>query len=294
MTAGIERVSGLEPEDFHRRYLRPQRPVVMTDVARRWRAFGTWTPEHFAASHPDLPIRYELWTSDHAADEARDYHRNRRFRETSMEDFVALVRRTEGRSVYSTNFEIFRHAPELRHDVESFEPWMATARLPAFMRRKTALEPYFWMGPAGTVTVLHFDRAQNLYAQLYGRKRWILFSPDQSDRLHWPAPDLREEMLQFSPVDAERPDLERFPRFAEAEPIEVILEAGELLFLPAGWWHQVRSLEPAISLNVFWYEPIRTTLAMRHYYRHLLLGRLARMLPWTAASRHADHDKEAP
>ena len=130
------------------------------------------------------------------------------------------------------------------------------------------MKPYLWTGPAGTLSVLHFDRAHNLFAQLYGQKKWILFPPEDAKYLYWPSPNLRREMMQFSPVDAERPAMARFPLFAKATPIEIILKPGELLFLPAAWWHQVRSLTPSISLNFFWFRPIQTLVALRSYLYH--------------------------
>jgi len=122
-----------------------------------------------------------------------------------------------------------------------------------------------WTGPGGTLSVLHFDRVHNFSVQLYGRKKWILIPPEQYADVYWPCDELRAGMLLFSPVDAERPDLADFPRFARARPIEVTLEPGEILFLPTGWWHQVRSLDPSISLNFFWFAPLRTPLALRRY-----------------------------
>jgi ribosomal protein L16 Arg81 hydroxylase len=34
-----------------------------------------------------------------------------------------------------------------------------------------------------------------------------------------------------------------------------VLEAGELLYLPPGWWHHVRSLGVTISVNTWWAPP---------------------------------------
>ena len=47
--------------------------------------------------------------------------------------------------------------------------------------------------------------------------------------------------MVMSPVDIEYPDLARFPRFSEARRVECELGAGDVLFMPAFWWHEVRS-----------------------------------------------------
>jgi ribosomal protein L16 Arg81 hydroxylase len=53
---------------------------------------------------------------------------------------------------------------------------------------------------------------------------------------------------RFADVDCEAPDRSRHPRFAGAWVYDVVLSPGELLFVPVGWWHQVRALEPSISI----------------------------------------------
>ena len=55
-----------------------------------------------------------------------------------------------------------------------------------------------------------------------------------------------------SAVDVEQPDLQRFPKFANARCAEVVVGPGEGLFIPAGCWHHVRSLTPAFSVS-FWF-----------------------------------------
>jgi len=263
-TAGagaIPRRDALPPAVFRREHLLPQRPVILTGVVNRWRAASAWTHRYFRERFPDLRIRYERWEeAPGSRDDAVDYDRRRVFCEARLAEFVDLIAGASGRTLYSTNFKIFDVAPSLRADIEPLEPYMGVPRL--------RLEPYLWTGPAGTVSSLHFDRAHNLVAQIQGRKRWLVFPPDTTPSLYWPSPELDLRMLQFSPVDAERPDLDRFPLFARARPIEIVLEPGELLFLPAGWWHQVRSLDPAISLNVFWARPLQLAIAMRRYLFH--------------------------
>ena len=53
-------------------------------------------------------------------------------------------------------------------------------------------------------------------------------------------------------VRIEAPDLARHPRFARARCTEAVLGPGEMLFIPAGTWHYVRSLTPSLSVN-FWF-----------------------------------------
>ena len=99
----------------------------------------------------------------------------------------------------------------------------------------------FWFGPAGTVTPLHHDHVNSILAQLYGRKRVRLYPPTQT-------PLMYNSFKGFSDVDCEVPDFNKFPRFRDATPMDVILNPGEALFIPIDWWHHVRSLE--VSMNV--------------------------------------------
>jgi ribosomal protein L16 Arg81 hydroxylase len=81
----------------------------------------------------------------------------------------------------------------------------------------------------------------------------------------------------MSPVDAEDADLRRFPRYAKAQPIEFVIEPGEILFIPAGWWHHVRALDPSISMNFFWLAPSMMWSMRRHFFyslRRRMLDRL--------------------
>ena len=55
-----------------------------------------------------------------------------------------------------------------------------------------------------------------------------------------------------SAVDVEHPDLTSYPLFAGAHHYDVILGPGDVLYIPKGWWHYVRSLTPSFSCNFWW------------------------------------------
>jgi ribosomal protein L16 Arg81 hydroxylase len=53
----------------------------------------------------------------------------------------------------------------------------------------------------------------------------------------------------YSPVQLDPVDLDRFPAMRDVPVTETVLEPGECLFIPLGWWHWVRSLEISTSLT---------------------------------------------
>ncbi|XP_072010652.1 2-oxoglutarate and iron-dependent oxygenase JMJD4 isoform X2 [Engystomops pustulosus] len=101
---------------------------------------------------------------------------------------------------------------------------------------------FVYMGPAGSWTPFHADvfRSYSWSANICGRKRWLLFPPGAEDLLRDPSGRL--------PYDVTAQSLQNHgPR-----PMEVIQEAGEIIFVPSGWHHQVYNLEDTISINHNW------------------------------------------
>ena len=80
------------------------------------------------------------------------------------------------------------------------------------------------------------------HAQVVGRKRWRLISPLQGPRLY-------NTNGVFSPIDLDAIDLKQFPLFEGVRVLEVVVEPGETMFLPLGWWHQVRALDVSLSFS---------------------------------------------
>lgn len=85
----------------------------------------------------------------------------------------------------------------------------------------------------------------NLLVQVVGNKRVVLFPPSD-------APCLYLEGDKSKVTDIDSPDLEEFPKFANVQRYEATLQPGEVLFLPALWFHHVTALEFGVAVNIFW------------------------------------------
>lgn len=112
-----------------------------------------------------------------------------------------------------------------------------------------------WLGNEGVVNT-HYDGTDNIAVAVAGRRRFILFSPQQTSNLY-PGP------LEFTPagvpvslVDLRQPDFERFPRFKTAlqNAYSVELAAGDALYIPMLWWHNVESLDKINGLMNYWWN----------------------------------------
>lgn len=156
-----------------------------------------------------------------------------------------------------------------------------------------------WIGNGRTLGKLHFDPYDNLLCQIAGSKELTLFDPYHNENLYEghireaafsvDLPTLtfkRDRLTQstsmvMSPVDITKPDLERYPLFRKASRIQCTIHSGDILFLPAFWWHEVQSRPDAVLRNIavnFWYSPFLTKdfpcascpLKVSSQYNHLI------------------------
>lgn len=200
-------------------------PFLVTGVVGRW-PLSSLTPQMLRERFSHLPVRARVGDYINTA-----FAPDRAMQDMSMLEYLDLVAAgTHSLPPYLGNLEL-RELNRLCH-------W------PAYFEKMGP--PRFWLGPAGTVTPLHCDYDDNIFAQVWGSKRIILSPPHHDEFLY---PKEANAILFGSPFDPEAPDFDRFPLARQALMIECVVNPGDLLYVPAGWFHQVRALTFSLSSN---------------------------------------------
>jgi len=200
-------------------------PFLMRGAAARWPLAGL-TVQALREHYSDLPVRARVGDYVNTA-----FAPDRAMQDMSLLAYLDLVAAgTAGLPPYLGNLEL-RALNRLCH-------W------PNFFDKMGP--PRFWLGPAGTVTPLHCDYDDNVFAQVWGSKRICLAPPHHDEYLY---PSEANAILFGSPFDPEAPDYERFPLARQAAVVACTVGPGDMLYVPAGWYHQVRSLTFSLSSN---------------------------------------------
>ena len=111
---------------------------------------------------------------------------------------------------------------------------------------KSIYDARLWMSLGNTTSSLHFDTHDNLLMQIDGRKEVLLWHPKESSKLYMD----HFEKFGLSPINVDRVDLERFPSLANATVYLANMSAGDVLYIPDGWWHVVRSYDRNVAIAV--------------------------------------------
>jgi len=229
----IERRPRVSKQEFLDYYYATNTPVILTEMLQDWPALAKWTPDFLKAEYGGAEVEVQQGRS---ADPNYEINSRQHKTQTTLADYAEQVL-----SAGETND--FYMVANNRNLEASLEGLLSDLNMPDFLDPdQTAQQVFFWFGPAGTVTPLHHDPLNVMMAHFYGRKRWRLISPADT-------PLLYNHVGVFSQVDLENPDLEQYPLFAEADVIETVLEPGEIIFVPVGWWHQVKALDVSIAVS---------------------------------------------
>jgi LPS sulfotransferase NodH len=230
----VERRDGVSRGEFLERYYAANRPVILQGLMREWPALSRWTPDYLKQALQGVEI--EIMAGREAdADFERNCQAHRA--RVPFADYVDMVYNGGvTNDYYLVANNAFFQQPGVRPLTDDFSPF------PDYLQPTVDNRVFLWFGPAGTETRLHHDNCNILMAQVSGRKHVKLIPADQ-----WPF--VYNRVGVFSDVDCENPDLSRWPEFRNATVIDVVLEPGEVLFMPVGWWHHVRTLDPSIMIS---------------------------------------------
>jgi hypothetical protein len=234
----IEKIGTISDKEFRNKYYKPRIPVVLKDLAKDWPAYNKWNWDYFKQIVGDKKvgiynnIKSDAYTPINKAD---DY--------VTFGEYVDMVKRgpAEWRIFL---FNIFNHAPQLTQDFTWPDHLMK-----GFVKRV----PMLFVGGATSITHMHFDidMSHILHTQFVGRKRVLMFPFEEQHKLY------RKPFEVLSLADFSNyykgngtPDYEKFPALKLAKGYEVILEHGDTLFMPAGYWHHMEYLDSGFAMSL--------------------------------------------
>ncbi len=231
----IDTVDHISPETFKENYYRPMKPLVIKDVAKSWPAYTKWNWDYFIdiVGQTEVGVynnvKSDAYTPINTADaymKFGDYLRKVKAGPLDLRIFL---------------FNIFQHAPQITADFTWPEELMR-----GFVKKY----PMLFVGGQGSITHMHFDidLSHILHTQFVGRKRVLLFPYEEKSKLYrkpW-------EVLSVANYAGyhEKFDYENFPAVKLARGYEVILEHGDTLFMPAGYWHHMEYLDAGFAMSL--------------------------------------------
>lgn len=242
--ASVHVVSKLSAAEFASCYVATGRPVLIKGALAGTAAFKNWTFDDLRQQSGEKTTTLKDWDQDGEMltrvtrvasylDEIKQY-----------EALRAAEKVQKKRPAYLHDVPLTSIFPDAAADLASFP----SEFFPAWYGANWTDFAQFFLGPSMSVTPLHFDclLTHNLFFQLHGRKRFTVL--DHSDIGNCYVHDWR-----WSAVDPEAPDLHKHPRYQQAAPQQIVVERGDVFYMPPGTLHHVRSLDAAMSFNVDWH-----------------------------------------
>lgn len=268
----VDIVYSITADEFKEKYLGPCRPVLIKGAIKHWQASELWGTEYFKRRFPEQPVLVKRFEKGSILKESM----------TLGEYCTQLEEYEQGKGkfpAYCHDIPIFHVLPELKHDVLDFP----NSFMPSVYHNWWKYCQFF-LGPEKSVTPLHFDclLTHNLFFEVKGTKRFTLlpFSEGKNcGRYGW----------RWFKLDPERPDLTQHNQYTPENAAVVDVEGGDILFMPSGTLHHVRSLDTCVSFNIDFHNKrsawrgmhalFRGIPVTNFYYNVLCLLRLMRLMP---------------
>ena len=234
----VERRPNISSAEFFDRYYATNTPLVIENRLAGWPAMTKWTLDYLAERFGNRMVEVQ---SDRSRDPTYEMNSDKHKKSMTLGAYLDLIRSGPANEYYMTanNFghnqkvlaELFEDLGDLEEFIDPKAP--------------DAKRGMLWLGPAGTITQLHHDLTNNLMVQVVGRKIVKMISPLDTPKLY----NHKHVYSRITDVDASDIDYAAYPLFKDATIVRVPLNPGDVLFIPIGWWHHVRSLDVSMTLT---------------------------------------------
>lgn len=239
----VTTVDSISQAVFKKDFYNSGQPLIIKNLSHDWPAYTKWNWDYFKELVGDqhVPlynnVKSDAYTPINTADDYKTFG-----------EYIDMIRQgPAGWRIFL--FNIFDHAPQLTKDFTWPEHLMK-----GFVKKY----PMLFTGGATSITHMHFDidMSHILHTQFAGRKRVLLFPYEEQHKLY------RKPFEVLSLADFSHyytgngtPDYEKFPALKLANGFETILEHGDTLFMPAGYWHHMEYIDSGFAMSLRALQP---------------------------------------
>jgi hypothetical protein len=229
-TSSIDAISDVSPEEFKKKYLIPQKPVVIKGLADKYPAGRKWTIDYIKKVCGDVTVDVFDNSKSNKGSAFTIADLKMPFR-----DYVNTIVENKPTTLRMFLFNMFRAKPELRKDFPC----------PSIFTGILGRIGYMFFGAKDIKVRIHqdIDMSNVLLTQFYGRKKVVLVDPKYSELLY------KLPYNTYSLVDLDNPDYEKYPGLKYIEVQECILEHGDSLYMPSGYWHFITYVDGGFSVS---------------------------------------------
>lgn len=230
--AEIPRETSISKSEFLSRYVKPQKPVVITRLTEHWPAYHKWSLDHIKDIAGDRTV--PLYDGRPINSE---FKFNQPHLEMKMSDYIELLK--SGPTRYRIFlYHLLKEVPQLQRDFE----------FPEMGLRFIKQLPMLFFGGENSKVFMHYDIdfANILHFHFHGKKQCILFPPSESKYLY----KVPHALITREDINFNEPDFDKFPALRKATGYITELKHGETLYMPEGYWHQMTYLTPGFSMSL--------------------------------------------
>ncbi|MCG3462480.1 cupin-like domain-containing protein [Xenorhabdus bovienii] len=220
----IERRSGLTQVQFEQEYRQQQRPVILEGFVNQWPSVKKWSFDYLANRCESTKVTVNSYSSQHA-------------REVTFADFVHMMKENEGLGaspLYLQEWYYQTSCPHLAADMPELDICQYDFRRDLY-GEAISTNHQLWLGQQGGVTRLHQDSymIDVMHVQIVGEKHWSVMGPNAY---------VNESVNG-------QPDFSALCQRPSSQLMQCVLKPGDVLYLPAMWFHRIKLLSDSIGLG---------------------------------------------
>lgn len=281
-------------------------PVIFTDAFTQWPAHEKWCAKYYEQIMGDDEVTVAMTPHGNADSITEEMFVMPHECKTTMSEMLQWLKNPVGdvRYLQLQNGSLHLEFQKLARDVDAYGPIWAQE---AFATRPTVPDTLhsiaetsnypdtqgdaanclgnIWIGNHRSTTSLHHDPYENIYVQIRGAKKFTLYPPCEyhwlNERRYRPARYIPDDhgRLNIQPIQDDSENLSsQVPWLSgpdhtsgekrSAQGMQVVLQPGETLYLPALWFHTVEQIDDDEGLCVavnYWYDLDYNSSLWRHW-----------------------------